>query len=742
MKTSCEGRFPSEGRAAKTARLARALAAGLLVIGAWSTASAADAAKLEQATPPDVDLSFKDLGVEYPVRLRTVFGQASVAIHIPNDQIVTKAELDLRYSHSPALRTDISHLGVFVNNEAVDILAFKEATAAGVVQHLPIDPLLLLNRNELRFDFIGHYAPDNVCEDPTNTTLWAEISNASRVRLWLQPLDSTPTVSNLPAPWFDPDSSQMLSLPFVFTHSPGPEAVQAAGIVAAWFGQHADYRGADFPVSWQIPSKGNAVVFEVGATALGVPASTHPQVRALRNPNDPNGRLLVLSSPDEQGLIQVAQGLALSSATMSGESADIPALQLPPPQAEWTSSLWMQAEDGKIVLKPYLISPSTVSGVYPGPIQYDFKLAPDLYYTSNGAATIELRYRANGNVTDTSSLNIDINGEYLGSASIKRAGKPSDGRLLVSVPSGLLRAQNRLTAQFYFPRDISTACEDFRSEALQGAIEPESAISLGRHYHYAEMPALKTLVDGGFPFSKYADLSRTALVIPDRPSAQDLSAAMTLLGHIGRWTHSPAIHLLVVGQSELSLAEDRDLLIISPGGFAGFPDSMNRQSPLTFGAEGIELRLASQFEVLQGLIENRQIRDAEEYAHRALVRAGNEIGAIVEFQSPFDPQRTVVALMSADKFDIAQIARAFIEPSKSQFIYGGLALISNESITAYDLGSRYHVGHLPLWLATLRWLSLHPYLLVPMALVVSFLLAWLIIVALKRIARRRLSPSS
>ncbi|EGC98290.1 cellulose synthase regulator protein, partial [Burkholderia sp. TJI49] len=69
--------------------------------------------------------------------------------------------------------------------------------------------------------------------------------------------------------------------------------------------------------------------------------------------------------------------------------------------------------------------------------------------------------------------------------------------------------------------------------------------------------------NSGFPFTRFADLSQTAVVMPDRPSPQELEAYLTMLGHMGEWTGFPALRVQVVRAGEVAaLAGGKDLLVI------------------------------------------------------------------------------------------------------------------------------------------------------------------------------------
>ncbi len=103
------------------------------------------------------------------------------------------------------------------------------------------------DNNRLNFRFTGRYTTD--CNDPLSGLLWSTISDTSTLTLTLERLPPQRDLSRLPLPFFDPHEKTMLSLPFVLPPNPSNETLQSAGIVASWFGQLADFRGASFPVT-------------------------------------------------------------------------------------------------------------------------------------------------------------------------------------------------------------------------------------------------------------------------------------------------------------------------------------------------------------------------------------------------------------------------------------------------------------------------------------------------------------
>ncbi|NKF23730.1 cellulose biosynthesis cyclic di-GMP-binding regulatory protein BcsB [Solimonas sp. C16B3] len=692
-------------------------------------------------------ISFKDLGMIYSMKLRTVYGQASLPLNLRSDQIVTAATLDLHYAHSPSLRFDLSHLSVYLNDQLLKTMPLSAETASGNTVRIPIDPRLLLPHNQLRFELVAHYAKPNECEDPAHSTLWADISNDSKIELSLSPLATVPSLDRLPAPLFDSGDERRLYLPFVFNGAPDNDTVKAAGIVAAWFGGQADYRGANFPVSFGTLPAGYAVLFIDGANA---PAgferyanAREPTISVAENPVAPGAQVLVFSAPNASGLVEAAQALALGRIALHGAQAQISALELPPPRAPWTSSRWVDPS------KPFPLAdaatgPMSVTGLVPGPISFEFSLPPDLYPLSDKSIQADLKYRAAPIAAVNSSLNVLINDQFAGGVALNRSSKPGakvdrSSTLDVTLPPEALHAHNRLDAQYHFRRDTNTVCQDFDATSLQGSIDPASTLDIHNYAHFTEMPALEKFADGAFPYSRLADLADTAIVLPSTPNENDISAALIALGHIGRWTRDAASRVVVTTIDALDTVKDRDLLVVGRLDRLALPEGWAQQMPLRLDGTRLQLVPIGWLTAInERYLFDRDVDSARAHASSVIVQAGQDFAALMGFESPLSAHHSVVMLTAGRDGDVRDAALALTDPGESQFIRGGLTLVRGDQVSGYDFGSHYDVGHLPWWFALKRWFSQHPYLIWPLALILVIIVAVLLNAVLRRRAKARL----
>jgi cellulose synthase (UDP-forming) len=556
-------------------------------------------------------IKLEDLGQRYPIRLQTVFGQASVPFSVRHDQVVTKARLHLKYSHSPSLLPNLSSLSIVINDEPQLGFALTQDNENGAEKIVDINPALLGEFNQLRFEAAQHYTTD--CEDPAYTSLWTVISNRSYLELTLAPLASMPALSLLPRPFFDPADNRLLSLPIVFA-SPNPnrDVYSAAAIVASWFGSQADYRGAEFPVQIGALPKSNAVVFRLGAahSEYWGSAASSPRLRVVTHPERPQARLLLLEAPDEAGLVAAAQALVLGAYTVEGDSAEIRSVELPKPAAASVGPRWVDPDHPFSLKSIAGDQPLSVQGLMPAPMNLSFRLPPDIHFLGNDGAILDLGFRYSPATAPGSSLNVFLNDGLVGSVLLDRAGKAgaSDGtrlaeRLKIYLPATRLETENRLSIQYILRRAVTKTCDEFNPKALTGSIDPDSDIRLENFMHYSLWPDLGRLREAGFPFSTHADLSHTALIVPDKASEDALSAMLTMAGHLGHMTGSAALHLIVDTVSNAEEHSARDLLIVGHNGDLESLSAWQEKLPLQFTAEGAKLRSYGTLSRWQALVE-------------------------------------------------------------------------------------------------------------------------------------------
>lgn len=673
--------------------------------------------------------TLEDMGAQAPLRLRTAHAQYSLPFAVRNDQLVNAAELQVRYSASPMLSASRSQVNVYLNDELVQSWRLGAEAASGQTRRFRVDPSLFVVFNQLRFEFIGQFASqqDGECEDPLSPALWLEVSQHSQMQLELTRLPLPLDLRHLPAPFFDSADARRVRLPMSLPAAPQDDVVNAALVVASWFGAQADYRGAEFPVLLgRLPDSGSAIVLRSAAQQfpeLDLPAvGPRPRVDLIAHPQDSRATLLVISALNPSQVADAARALVYGYAGLSGASAELATLNLPPHRALNDSPRWLQPVAGELDLAPLMQGNLTARGLSAGPVSVEFRLPPDLFFLRKASPTLKFDYRASMVAVDTAStLSAILNGQFADQVLLERPFGGSAVSTRMGLPPSQFTHRNRLDWQFNFVKGTDRSCQAYNQAQWEASVDHQAVIDLPRTAYYARMPNLHLLRDGGFPFTRYADGSQTAFVFPANPSESDLTAVLTMAGYLGREAGMPLIRAVSYRDSADLASVDRDLMVIGKAQALPSLKVWAERAPVSFNAGELLLRRDSWAERFQAWMDERDLDGARQHAGEVALRAGQELAALMAFESPHFPGRSIVVLSGGADADLPAAAAALIEPGRSQYIRGDLSLFNGDQVSGYDLGPRYAVGHLPWDYRVLMWLRAHPYIIVPLLLLAMLL---------------------
>jgi len=727
------------------------IAAGVLssMIGVCAlmpgSAYAQDTAVAAPARQVSRTLSLQDLGIAYPLKLTSVLGQASITVPTRQDEVVTKATLHLHFTHSPSLIPSISHLNVVVNDEVVAAIVMDASNEIDGTKTLDLNPALFGESNQVRFEAVQHYVNNSeICEDPTHTSLWTVISNKTSIDFQLSKVGNKQLLSRLPSPFFDPASTSVLELPFVFlSAAPNASQLKAGAIVASWFGAFADYRGAKIKASFNIVPEGNSVVFRVGdaMTQEFGPAPEKPQIRIVQMNPASSDVVLLLEAPDNQGLVDAAKALALGAWVTSGSSVQVDNLRPAPESVRALSPRWLDP-DKPVQLKQLASTPLTVQGLSPGPIRFDFRLPPDIYFYGKDGAKLKLRYRVSDSNAPGASMNVAFNETFVSSkivSSAKSSSSDSPQFPMVEsyIPAAFIATSNRLQIQYNFKRNVSKPCEDFANGSLQGSVDGNSEMVFTDFGHYIQWPNLRAFGDGALPFSEFADLHTTGFAIEQANSVDQVTTLLTVAGHLGHITGVAGTDLEVADGNELQSLKGRHLIIVTSQNGLGSYGLDPENLPLSFSSEGVQLKSYGLMNRLQAQADDRDLPGALKYAGSVLAKSNGALSIVMGIQSPLSSRFGSVVFTSTGSQAISDGAFALVDSGKRQFFGGDLTLITPTSVTGYQFESLYGLGS-PFTLLSFKiWMKRHPYLIAPIAILISLFMAYILFVTLRRKAKDR-----
>jgi cellulose synthase (UDP-forming) len=686
-------------------------------------------------------LTLHQLGALGPLALRGTSDLQGVQFGIRSDEVVTAAQLNLIGATSPRLIPQFSDDTVTLNEQYVGTIPVDPQHPAFNIS-MPVNPVFFQDDNRLNFRFTGRYTPN--CNDPLSYLLWSTIYDSSSITLTLERLPPQRDLARLPLPFFDAHEKLPLVLPFVLPAQASDGTLKAAAIVASWFGAQADFRGARFPVLSGPPASGNAVIIEAGAQApagLAAAQLAGPTLSVIANPNDPQSSLLVVAGRTTDEAIAAARTLALAYRTLGGASA----LVQEPTVAErapYDAPAWIPTD--RPVRFGELADASALQNYgYTGTIHVPFRTAPDFFTWRGAEFPLVLRYRTpTGPIIDVapSRLDVGINGLYLGSLSLaaqrpgwlaRALGRTAPAAIRTSVPAYDVFGDNDL--QFFFDvRPLHRGDCVANPADLRQAIDPDSSIDLSRGYRFTRLPNLAYFVSAGFPFTRMADFSQTAVILPAQPNAIELSAVLTLMGRFGAITHYPVANIAIARPAEADTVAGRDLILIGTLAHLSDASPLLSNAPMRIAGDSLTIGLAPARDALLHVFSDRYQRQRAAAAASLSTVASGGTAVLLASESPLHAGRSLVAILAARPQGLDGIVATLRDPTLSPAIQGDLSLLSGGQVTSYQVGPTYTVGHLPLWIWPGYLLGAQPILTVIVLLIGCLLVGQALFWAMRR----------
>ncbi len=697
-------------------------------------------------------LTLKDLGASSPIRLIGVQGEGSLPFSVRRDEVVTGGKIELSVAYSPALIPELSHLSMLLNGEVVGSVPLPKEKASGHTTTVTINPVLFQEDNRILFRFIGHYT--NGCEDPLHSTLWLVLSNTSAITMQLQKLTLANELLLLPAPFFDSKDMKALNLPFAFSGQPSESTLQAAGIIASWFGSLASYRGATFPVSFDTVPIGNAVVFATDTEkpeGVPLPSLTGPTISVIPNPNNPEAKLLLVMGRTPEELSAAAQTLALGSVALSGQTQVVGVPDIPLRQP-YDAPRWIPMD--RPVRFGELVQPTDLqgNGLVPGLLSVNFRTAPDIFVWGNAGIPVVLRYRYPAgtwlNFAD-SRLDVSINNSYLRSLPLIQEGMVQQVKDIISpdfvmteqtvrIPPYYIFGQNQL--QFYYdlrPKKRGE-CTDALPNNVQESIDPDSTIDLSKTGRLTSLPNLAYFVSSGYPFTKWADLSQTALVIPDQLTPADVQAYLTLMGMMGDSTGYPVVRVMVVNADEVDRVANKDLIVLGTIARQKLIARWSDKSRLRVEEGGLRVAMNSAIDRVYTALDPNAEQERTR-VDQLLVAQGDDLATMIGMESPLSSGHTVVMITGSTPEKQMTVLNTFRNRDLNPLIQGDLMVATPDKVTSFRVGSEYSAGRLPVLMKIRWWLGNSPLILILFTLIGVLIIALVAYWLLSRVATRRLA---
>jgi cellulose synthase (UDP-forming) len=533
----------------------------------------------------------------------------------------------------------------------------------------------------------------------------------------------------------------------VFISQPTLKGLRAAGIVSSYLALlPADFRPVRFPTTIGTIPTGNAIVISEDAAqlppGLNVASGSGPTIAIRTNPVDPYGKVLILTGDNPDDLIMAAEALVLQKDMLQGDQVRIvPGSFVPPKQRQPDDApRWLttdKAENlGDVAQTGDLQSEGS------GAVGAYLRLPPDLYYGQRPNLAFHMNYRYNGiPLANESSLQVFLNGGYISSDPLPHTDKASANiETVVPVPVVDMRPfSNSLMMHFIFQIAKKGKCQDTAPLNLQGAILKSSYLDIKDIPHWAVLPNLEIFANAGYPFTRRADLSDTAVVLPDQPTVEEIEMFITFMGHFGAQTGYPVFNVSVINNDGMKSDRSKDYLVMGAVDDQPALARLDPSLPVRVDSNGLHIQDT------QGFFASLQhawwkVRSSDHVSSGQLETAGGLPDTIMEgIEWPSGSARSVVVIAIRDKNVVPNMLSVFLKNSQSSDISQSVSVLHGLHFVSYRIGNDvYRVGTLSLWIQINMLFSEFPWLVVVSTLLFCILMAALIRAMLRRRARIRL----
>jgi cellulose synthase (UDP-forming) len=675
--------------------------------------------------------SFEDLGLTAGRRRYSTQTTMTLPFYARGDEVLTEARLAVRLDPAAPVPPGVATIAVHINGEKVGVLPLDAARATTEAAELPVDSRLLGEKNTLTFAFD---LPPEACATLVDPGSWLVLVGGE-LATRSAPLPLPSDLSVLPLPFYDAVADAAVTIPIAVLPPADLRVSRVASLVASWFGLRAGER-LRFPTTLGALPATSAVVLVTNAERALIPgfeAVDGPTVTLIDHPAVAGGhtKLLVVAGRDVADLEVAARRMVLDyEALTEGAVAHLVALPEPPPRVPYDAPRWI---DAGAPVKLSSLAPAEklrAEGAIGGTIAVQWRMPPDVFTWPDDYVELDLAWAQDGPPgVPLPSLEVELNGRYITRLPAARsAAQRQRQSRRIRLPIAALAGYDELAVHVVPPGD--GFCPNLERDGVTTTLLGDSALHFEGYPHFAELPDMQRFVDDGYPFTRLADLSGTAIVLPEHPSAADLATTLSFAAHAAAVTGYPPLGARFVAPDAVDTAADRDLVVIGEAHDQPLVGRWSASLPIR-GLPGRpivpDLGVLAQVE---SFVAGTELGTEVDRAREAIAQLDTEAAFVMGLPSPYGGGKSAVVITATaptampDFIDI----RAFSEATS---VRSDALIQAGDRRMLFRLASAYSVGSLPPAREAQLFLARHWLLLIPALLLAALIGAW--------VGRRRLA---
>jgi cellulose synthase (UDP-forming) len=248
-------------------------------------------------------------------------------------------------------------------------------------------------------------------------------------------------------------------------------------------------------------------------------------------------------------------------------------------------------------------------------------------------------------------------------------------------------------------------------------------------------------VNSGFPFTRMADFSESAVVLPDRPSSSELTAYLNVMGRLASLSGYPPVRMMVVRAGGLPKVQDRDLLVIGTTGHLQGVSELLASGPLSIAGDRISMQIPREMDSIRRLFADTNTGERQRAGSSMQAASSGTMAALLGFESPYHAHRSVVAIIGGSPESLEGAVASLADSDQAALIQGDLSILTTGKVTSYRVAEPYTVGTLPFWLYPSYILRDQPYAIVLLMLVASLMCGSALYLMMRRRTSVRLTPT-